>query len=626
MIRLSQVTLRRGTEPLLEDADLTVHAGQKIGLVGPNGCGKSSLFALLLGEIDADAGDVHVPAEWAVAFMAQQIRALDRPAIEFVLDGDARLRAAEFAVMDADAAGDGEAIAHAHQQLADAGGFDARARAGALLNGLGFDAADHERTVGEFSGGWRIRLSLARALMTPSDLLLLDEPTNHLDLETILWLEDWLGRYPGTLVLISHDRDFLDHVVDGIVHVEARQLNCYSGGYSDFERQRAERLTLQQAQYEKQQRQVAHMQAFIDRFRAKATKAKQAQARIKALERMERVAPAHVDSPFDFDFPDPPRAADPLVAMREAALGYGDHVVLSGISLNLSAGDRVGLLGVNGAGKSTLVKALAGELDPLAGRIETARGLEIGYFAQHQVEQIDEKASPVDNLARIAGDVPEQKLRDFLGGFAFSGDLATDPCARLSGGERARLVLALIIWRAPNLLLLDEPTNHLDLEMRHALTVALQGFTGAVVTVSHDRHLLAETVDDFWLVADGDVAPFSGGLSAYRERVRRSEANGGKPASAGNRKEERRRKAAERERLKPLTRRVDRLTAEIDRLQARRAELAEALADSGVYDPDRADELKGLLADDGELKRRIDELEAEWLAAEEALEALRQAG
>jgi ATP-binding cassette subfamily F protein 3 len=340
---------------------------------------------------------------------------------------------------------------------------------------------------------------------------------------------------------------------------------------------------------------------------------------------MEQVAPAHADSPFDFEFPEPPRAADPLVAMREAALGYGDTVVLDGISLNLSAGDRIGLLGVNGAGKSTLVKALAGELEPLAGRIESTRGLRIGYFAQHQVEQIDEKASPVDNLARIAGDVPEQKLRDFLGGFAFSGDLATDPCARLSGGERARLVLALIIWRAPNLLLLDEPTNHLDLEMRHALTVALQGFTGAVVTVSHDRHLLAETVDDFWLVADGGVAPFAGGLDAYRERVRRSESDGGKPASGGNRKAERRRKAAERERLKPLTRRVDRLTAEIDRLQARRAELAEALADAGVYDPDRADELKRLLADDGELKRRIDELEAEWLVAEEELEALRKA-
>ena len=625
MIRLSHVTLRRGTEPLLEHAELTVHAGQKIGLVGPNGCGKSSLFALLLGEVDADAGDVRVPADWTVAFMAQQIRELDRRAIEFVLDGDARLRAAEVAVIEADHAGDGEAIAHAHQELADAGGFDARARAGSLLDGLGFDAADHERTVGEFSGGWRIRLSLARALMTPSDLLLLDEPTNHLDLETILWLEDWLKRYAGTLVLISHDRDFLDHVVDDIVHVEHRQLNRYAGGYTDFERQRAERMALQQARYEKQQKQIAHMQAFVDRFRAKATKAKQAQSRIKALERMEQAAPAHADSPFDFEFPDPPRAADPLLALREATLGYGDTVVLDGVSLNLSAGDRIGLLGVNGAGKSTLVKALAGKLEPLSGRIESARGLRIGYFAQHQVELIDTAASPVDNLARIAGDVPEQKLRDFLGGFAFSGDLATDPCSRLSGGERARLVLALIIWRAPNLLLLDEPTNHLDLEMRHALTVALQGFTGAVVTVSHDRHLLAETVDDFWLVADGGVAPFRGGLDAYRERVRRCESDGGKPASAGNRKEARRRKAAERERVKPLTNRVKKLTGEIEKLESRKSELAKRLADPELYAEDRADELKALLAEDGQVKQRLESLEAEWLEAEDELERLRSA-
>jgi len=626
MIRLTHITLRRGTEPLLEHADLTVHAGRKIGLVGPNGCGKSSLFALLLGEVDADAGDVHVPADWTVAFMAQQIRELDRKAIEFVLDGDARLRAAEFAVTEADRAGDGDAIAHAHQELADAGGFDARARAGALLDGLGFDAADHERTVGEFSGGWRIRLSLARALMTPSDLLLLDEPTNHLDLETILWLEDWLKRYAGTLVLISHDRDFLDHVVDDTVHVEHRQLNRYSGGYSDFERQRAERMALQQARYEKQQKQIAHMQAFVDRFRAKATKARQAQSRIKALERMEQVAPAHADSPFDFEFPEPPRAADPLLAMRETTLGYGDTVVLDGISLNLSNGDRIGLLGINGAGKSTLVKALAGELEPLSGRIEAARGLRTGYFAQHQVELIDTAVSPLDNLARIAGDVPEQKLRDFLGGFAFSGDLATDPSSRLSGGERARLVLALIIWRAPNLLLLDEPTNHLDLEMRHALTVALQGFEGAVVTVSHDRHLLAETVDDFWLVADGGVAPFRGGLDAYRERVRRpGPSASGNNAPAGNRKAERRRKAAERERVKPLTNRVKKLTGEIERLEARQAELAERLADPDLYAEDRSSELQELLAEDGELKRRLEALEGEWLAAEEELEALRSA-
>jgi ATP-binding cassette, subfamily F, member 3 len=623
MIQLEHITLRRGVEDLLEEASLTVHAGQKIGLVGPNGCGKSSLFAMLLGELEPDTGEVRIPDEWTVAHMAQQISELDRPAIEFVLDGDTELRRAEREMTEADAAGDGERIAHAHQRFDDARGFDAPARAGALLNGLGFAAAEHEKAVGEFSGGWRIRLSLARALMCPSDLLMLDEPTNHLDLETIIWLEDWLVRYAGTLVLISHDRDFLDNVVDGIVHIEHKQLNRYAGGYSDFERQRAERMALQQAQFEKQQKKMAHMQSFVDRFRYKATKAKQAQARLKALERMEKIAPAHADSPFDFEFPEPGRAADPLMALRDVQLGYGDVHVLEGISLNLAAGDRIGLLGVNGAGKSTLVKALAGELAPQAGTLETTRNLQIGYFAQHQMEQIDRQASPLVNLSRIAGDTPEQKLRDFLGGFAFSGDLATDPCTRLSGGERARLVLALIIWKAPNLLLLDEPTNHLDLEMRHALTVALQGFEGAVVTVSHDRHLLSATVDEYWLVADGGVRPFSDGLEGYRKLISQPDAGTGNRKASGNRKAERQRKAAARERIKPLTNKVKKLGQQIEQLEATRDRLEDQLADSDLYQPDRADELKGLLAESGAVKQKLESLEGEWLEAEEELEALR---
>jgi len=631
MIQLDAITLRRGPEVLLEDTGLTVHPGQKIGLVGANGSGKSSLFAALLGGLDVDAGSISIPADWTVAHMAQQIDDLDRPAIEFVLDGDARLRNAEAEVAAADNSGDGERIAHAHQALDDAGGFDARARAGSLLNGLGFAASEHEKPVAEFSGGWRIRLSLARALMSPSDLLLLDEPTNHLDLETILWLEAWLKRYAGTLVLISHDRDFLDNVVDHIVHIEHHALHRYAGGYSEFERQRAERMVLQQAQYEKQQNKIAHMQSFVDRFRYKASKAKQAQARLKALERMEQIAPAHADNPFDFEFPEPSRAADPLIRLDEVTLGYGETRVLENVSLNLSAGDRIGLLGVNGAGKSTLVKALAGDLAPLAGNLEYTRNLTIGYFAQHQLEQIDRSASPVTNLARIAGDVPEQKLRNFLGGFAFSGDLATDPCSRLSGGERARLVLALIIWKAPNLLLLDEPTNHLDLEMRHALTMALQGFEGAVVTVSHDRHLLNETVDDYWLVADGRVRAWKEGLSGYRDWVRRAQAgtgngsgdnSGGTPTS-GNRKAERQRKAAARERIKPLTNRIQKLTREIEQLEARKAELTEKLTDPELYQPDRADELRKFLAEEGEARTRLETLEQQWLTAEEEMDSLR---
>jgi ATP-binding cassette subfamily F protein 3 len=628
MIQLESITLRRGLEPLLVDANLTVHAGQKIGLVGANGCGKSSLFALLLGRIEADTGNLRIPKDWTVAHMAQQITELDRTALDYVLDGDTRYRHAESEVQAADSDGDGERIAHAHQAFDDARGFDAPARAGSLLNGLGFAADEHDKTVGEFSGGWRIRLSLARALMSPSDLLLLDEPTNHLDLETVVWLEDWLKRYAGTLVLISHDRDFLDAVVDHTVHVEHQQLNRYSGGYTEFERQRAEKMVLQQAQFVKQQRKAAHLQSFIDRFRAKASKAKQAQARIKALERMEKIAPAHADSPFDFEFPEPGRAADPLIKLDGVALGYGEHRVLHDVSLNLAAGDRIGLLGINGAGKSTLVKALAGDLAPLGGDLHVDRHLTIGYFAQHQVEQIDTEASPLLNLARIAGDTPEQKLRNFLGGFAFSGDLATDPCSRLSGGERARLVLAMIIWRAPNLLLLDEPTNHLDLEMRHALTVALQGFEGAVVTVSHDRHLLNETVDAFWLVDNGGVQPFPGGLPAYRQRLAGGHESGSRPSGgsnsdSGSKKDERRRKAQIREKLKPLTNKVNKLTKDMERLESRRAEVQQILTDPTLYEAERADKLQKLLAENGELGAKIEALEAEWMEAEEELEALK---
>ena len=630
MIQLDNITLRRGPEVLLKETSAVVHAGHKVGLVGPNGSGKSSLFALLLGELEADAGRVRIPVEWTVAHMAQQIVELKRSAIEYVLDGDERLRSAERVVADADASGDGARIATAHQAFDEAGGYDARARAGGLLNGLGFAATEHSRPVGDFSGGWRIRLSLARALMCPSDLLLLDEPTNHLDLETVIWLEDWLARYAGTLVLISHDRDFLDGVVDGIMHIEHRKLHVYAGDYSSFERQRAERMRLMQAQYEKQQRHIAHMRAFVDRFRAKATKARQAQSRLKAIERMEAIAPAHADSPFDFEFPEPKRAADPIVAFRDVRLGYGETVVLDGVSLNLNAGDRIGLLGVNGAGKSTLIKALAGELEPLAGEMTLSRHLQVGYFAQHQLEQIDSQISPLDHLARIAGSAPAQKLRDFLGGFAFSGDLATDPAARLSGGERARLVLAMIIWRAPNLLLLDEPTNHLDLEMRHALTLALQGFAGAVVTVSHDRHLLNETVDEYWLVAVGGVAPFRGGLGAYRKRVSQPAATEGARAkrdAAGNdkaaasRRDQRRTEAERRARLKPLTDRVKKATESLERIEGKLAEVEAALADPAIYRAENKGELQDLLRRQGELNARRAELETEWTAAEEALGA-----
>src|SRR5690625_645474 len=440
MINLSSITLRRGPEPLLEQASVTVHPGQKIGLVGANGSGKSTLLALLLGEISLDAGELSIPADWTIAHMAQQIDELDRPAIEFVIDGDERLRTAERAVATAERNNDGHAIATAHARLEEADGYTAAARAGSLLNGLGFSPQEHASPVGDFSGGWRIRLSLARALMTPSDLLLLDEPTNHLDMETAEWLEGWLGRYAGTLVVISHDRDFLDNIAERIVHIEHRKLNSYTGGYSSFERQRAEQLALQQASHEKQQQKIAHMQSFVDRFRAKASKARQAQARIKAMERMEKVAPAHVDSPFDLSFPEPGRASTPLLHLDEVSLGYGDRVVLDRISTSLARGDRTALLGLNGAGKSPLVRALAGDLEPLAGQLARSRGLEIGYFAQHQLEQLDADASPLTHLQRLAPDEHEQRLRDYLGGFNFIDDMATRPVEGVSGGEKDRKV------------------------------------------------------------------------------------------------------------------------------------------------------------------------------------------
>jgi ATP-binding cassette subfamily F protein 3 len=627
MITLSGITLRHGPEPLLVDASATVHPGHKVGLVGANGSGKSSLFSLLLGQIAVDAGESRVPADWTVGYMAQEIGDLDRPAIEYVIDGDARLREAEAALSSAEASGEGHAIAEAHVALEDSGCYTAESRAGALLDGLGFASGTHRRPVGSFSGGWRIRLSLARALMTPSDLLLLDEPTNHLDMETVVWLESWLRHYDGTLVVISHDRDFLDNVVEEIIHIEHRQLHSYTGGYSDFERQRAERMARQQAAFEKQQRQIAHMQKFIDRFRAKATKARAAQSRIKALERMERVAPAHAESPFDFEFPEPPRAANPLVTLDDVRLGYGDRVILDGVRASLAPGDRIGLLGLNGAGKSTLVRALAGDLEPMAGRLVPGRNLSIGYFAQHQLEQLDATASPLTHLKRIAPDAGDQALRDYLGSFAFSGDMATDLVGPLSGGEKARLVLALLVWRAPNLLLLDEPTNHLDMEMRHALTLALQGFEGAVVTVSHDRHLLRNTVDDFWLVADGGLRSFDGDLDDYgdwlRQRGTGPTTGAREPESAPGGESPRARRqsrARDRNRLKPLKNRVQKLDRELETVSGELETIEDQLADPAFYERESATELDHLLARQAHLRARLEAIEHEWMAAAEALE------
>ena len=525
MIRFTRITLRRGAKVLLESADVALNPGDKIGLIGANGTGKSSVFAMLRGELQADQGEVDFPARWRVAHVAQETPALDRAAIEYAIDGDTTLRRLEAELAAAEAADDGERIGSIYADLADADAWTVRPRAEQLLHGLGFSHDQMNQPVASFSGGWRMRLNLAQALMCPSDLLLLDEPTNHLDLDAILWVEDWLKRYTGTLVIVSHDRDFLDGVVNVIVHIDNKKLKRYAGHYSDFERQRAAAVVLAAGMIEKQQRERAHLESFINRFKAQASKARQAQSRMKMLAKMEDLAPLHASAPFQFEFREPLRAPDPLLVLDDVVAGYrseamegaADKVVVRGIKFALQSGQRYGLLGINGAGKSTLIKTIAGELPPLSGTANFNKGLVIGYFAQHQVEMLRNDESPLWNLSRIAPRVREQELRGFLGGFNFPGEMALNSIANFSGGEKARLALAMIVWQRPNLLLLDEPTNHLDLETREALTVALAQFEGTLVLVSHDRHLLRATTDQFLIVADGQLQPFDGDMDDYRD-------------------------------------------------------------------------------------------------------------
>ena len=630
MLQFKNLTLARGVKVLVRDASFQLHPGHKVGLTGANGAGKSSLFAMLLGELHHESGELEMPPDWVLAHVAQETPALPDAAIEFVLDGDRELRSVEQAIAEAELAHDGTRLGELHARFGDIGGYTARPRAAALLHGLGFSDADMARPVADFSGGWRVRLNLARALMCRSDLLLLDEPTNHLDLDAVIWLENWLKDYRGTLLMISHDRDFLDAVVNHIAHIEQQQLTLYRGGYSDFERQRAEKLAQQQSLYERQQREVAHLQSYIDRFRAKATKARQAQSRIKALERMELISAAHVDSPFSFGFRKLRAAPDPLLVLDEVDAGYADRTVLSRIKLTIRPGERIGLLGRNGAGKSTLIKLLAAELKPLRGKRTEGKDLAIGYFAQHQLEQLRPDESPLQHMLRLDPQTREQEHRNYLGGFDFRGDMATTPCEGFSGGEKSRLALALLIWQQPNLLLLDEPTNHLDLEMRHALTMALQDYEGGMVLVSHDRALLRASCDRFILVADGKAELFDGDIDDYRDWLATQEAASkreekpaaDKPAGRNERaqnKAERQARLAER---RPLIKESEKLEADMAHWQQEKSQLDERLSDPALYNAADKSGLQALLKRQSELTQLIAQAEERWLELQEQLEAM----
>jgi len=627
MIHLRNLTLRRGAKLLLAGAGAAIAPGQRVGVVGPNGCGKSSLFALFTGGLHADGGDVEVPPGWVVAHVAQEIPDTGQPAIEFVIDGDQELRAIEAELARAEADDDGERLAHLHDRYGLVDGYSARARAAALMDGLGFGPDDLARPLSEFSGGWRMRLALGRALMSRSDLLLLDEPTNHLDLDAVIWLEGWLAGYRGALLLVSHDREFLDATVGSILAFERQALRLYAGDFSAFEAERAERLGREQALYARQQREIARLERFIERFRAKATKARQAQSRIKALERMERIAPAHVDSPFTFHFREFPGSPDPVLVLEDAAAGYDGRPVLAELKLAIPAGARIGLLGRNGAGKSTLVKLLAGRLAPLAGHRHEGRNLRVGYFAQHQIEELRPDDSPLAHLVRLDPQAREQELRDYLGTFDFAGDMALAPVERFSGGERARLALALIIWRRPNLLLLDEPTNHLDLDMREALTLALQEFEGAMVLVSHDRHLLRTATDALMLVADGRLQPFDGDLDDYRDWLGARRADGRRRAAgAASRRDEKRAAAAARQALagqrKPLLARVAALERRMAALSAEKRRLEAMLASTDFYTGADQDEVGRTLREQGSVSAELETVETEWLALQAELEEI----
>ena len=637
MIYINNLEVMRGNNTLLNNACATIYPHKRVGLIGRNGCGKSTLFALIKKEILPENGDINIPSSWVISSVAQETPGLEESALDYVIDGDKQYRALEKELKAAEEANDGMKAASLHMELENIQAYTINSRAGRLLLGLGFSTADFTKPTKEFSGGWRMRLNLAQALICRSDLLLLDEPTNHLDLDTVMWLEDWLKAYPGTLIIISHDRDFLDNICTNIIHIEHKKLNCYTGNYTDFEVERAQRLALEKAMYDKQQTELAHMQAFVDKFRYKATKAKQAQSRLKAMERMKKIVLAQADSPFSFSFFENENVLPPnLIRMDNLTAGYPDKTVLTSIKMNIVPGSRIGLLGRNGAGKSTLIKTIAGEIPPLSGEFALAKAVKVGYFAQHQLEYLDPDGTPLSHLTALAPDARELELRSFLGGFGFSGDKVTDPVGHFSGGEKARLVLALLVWQKPNLLLLDEPTNHLDLQMREAIIIALSSFKGALIVVSHDRHLLRTTTDEFYSVSEGKVFPFDGDLDDYHEylmeldkkeqeklNAEKADERAHKPVQTNDNfknKDQKRAEAAFRKTLSPLKKEIEKLEHSLDELNARKNELETILADASIYEAARKNELQAYLLEQSSVSEKLEEVETEWMLKSEELQ------
>lgn len=615
MLSFNQIALRRGTELLFEDVNFTIHKGRKAGLIGANGAGKTSLFKMIIGELDSDQGDIEIPNNLRMAYLEQEVQGTHDTALNYVLGGDTEWSEIQDKLDEADKSGNYDNIGHLHERMDAIDGYTAKTRAQQLLAGLGFEQDEFEKTLQEFSGGWRIRLNLARTLMTPSDLLLLDEPTNHLDLDTILWLVNWIKHYQGSMLLISHDREFLDETVDNIAYLHHKTIELFPGNYTQFEIIKAARLAEQQSNFEKQQREVKHMQDFVRRFRAKATKARQAQSRIKALERMELIAPAHIDSPFHFRIPQAEKTSDPLLTLDHANLGY-DSVVIGHVKLNLHPGDRIGLLGHNGAGKSTLVKSLCNEIKLLSGERHEGANLVLGYFSQHQVDDLDLDASSFTLIHRLDRKLREQEIRNYLGGFDFRGDKVHEPIRTFSGGEKTRLALAMVAFAKPNILLLDEPTNHLDMDMRQALTIALQEFDGAILVISHDRHLLANTVDSFLLIEDGVLHQFEGDLEDYRNKLFSEQPKTTSAPLAISKKPKPKHKES-----RQLKTRIKTLEGSLERLNRKLKEVDEKLADNRIYESEQEDNLQNLIRDQLSLKEEISLAEEEWLAKTDELEA-----